>query len=250
MRGRKDTNTLDYFGTLMKNVPDKTNEIIIIEEKKEEGLAFSKEFLEKYINYNQIDNITEEEEVRKYLKEEYTKYIQLGSGQALLLGKYYTELFEGLSTREKGNNQFTSTYTKYLKEILKISPRTAKRYRNKYELYIQASNPRLKNLIAILSHEDTEILYANKAELIPELDKCTSYEEIENLLMSDRINNSTQKVITDTTFLDLDKISTNLLDTTEKTLKFLEKKDRTPDEEKKAIKILELVNKIEKLLNE
>ena len=45
MRGRKDTNTLDYFGTLMKNVPDKTNEIVIIEEKKEEGLAFSKEFL-------------------------------------------------------------------------------------------------------------------------------------------------------------------------------------------------------------
>lgn len=93
-------------------------------------------------------------------------------------------------------------------------------------------------------------MYSNREKLIPKLDKCTSYEEIENLLMCDRINNSTQKVITDTTFLDLDKISENLLDTTEKIEKFLEKKDRTPEEEKKAIKIAELIDKIEKLLNE
>lgn len=198
MKNKKGS-TVDYFGSLLENVSEediKSNEVetVLIVQPKNDNLL---EISDKDINYNELENMFEnlktDEETEKFLKIEYKKYISFGANSSLWLGKYYQDLFDGLSSRDKGANQYNSTYTTYITDILKINVRTAKRYRDRYELYQITNNKKLKTLISLLSHDDVKLLYSNKDTLLKYLDEGMTKEEMQNYLDSLNINNAEQK---------------------------------------------------------
>ena len=247
MKNKKGS-TIDYFGSLLENVSEediKNNETeaaLIVQPKNDALLEIS----DKDINYKDLENMFKsletDNETETFLKDEYKKYVNFGANSSLWLGKYYQDLFDGLSSRDKGANQYNSTYTTYITDVLKISVRTAKRYRDRYELYQITNDKKLKTLISLLSHDDVKLLHSNKNTLLKYLDKGMTKEEMQNYLNNLNINNAEQK--------KLEEHKDFNVDITGVTDRILNIQTKVNDVDPETFLVIEkYLTKIEKLLN-
>ena len=175
------------------------------------------------------------------------------ANSSIWLGAYYQNLFDGLGKRDKGGaNQYTSTYADYIENVLKVSVRTAKRYRDKYELFSFAKDIKVKTMIAFLSNADVKLLYDNKEKIIPYLEKTLSPEEMENLIKSSAIENAKQEQLEIEKIklfnIDINSFQDKILTIGERAANIFNKEILTNEEKEKAIKISKYIKEIEKLL--
>lgn len=106
-----------------------------------------------------IANITEDEGINQRLRESVFDFINYTATSKLWYGEHFQKVFEILGNGENAN-QYTSYYNEYLK-LVGVNPKTARRYRKRYQYYRDLKNENLKSLIAILSDEDIEYLDKN-----------------------------------------------------------------------------------------
>lgn len=260
------TSSLNYFDNLLNEVKREDVEKIeaqivevepIIEktEVKTEAkyeIDLSEDILLDKTGFTYINNLNVDEETKEFLNTEYKKYFKFSANSSLWLGAYYQNLFDGLGQRDKGANQYTSTYTNYLENVLKVSVRTAKRYRDKYELFSLAKDIKVKTMISLLSHADIKLLYDNKEKILPYLEKTLNPEEMENLIKSTAMDNAKQKNLElkeEREMLDISIFQDKILTIGEKAAVIFTKKTLTVEEKEKAVKISKYIKEIEKLLS-
>lgn len=254
------SNSLSYFDNLLSEVKEEDvknieEEITIQEPVKEEQqkyeLSLSDEVLIDKTGFLYINNLSVNEDTKDFLTEQYKNYYKFSANSSLWLGAYYQNLFDGLGDRDKGANQYTSTYTDYVENVLKVSVRTAKRYRDKYELFNAASDIKVKTMIALLSHADVKLLYENKDKIIPYLEKKLTSEELENLIRSSALENAKQGKLEDKKDIKFSfaEFQDKILSIGEKVTNIFSKENMTEEEKEKAIKISKYIKEIEKLIN-
>ena len=262
IKGKRNikTNSLNYFDNLLDEVKkedvEKIEEELINVELKETQekyeVVVSEEVLLDKSGFSYINNLDTDNETKEFLTEEYKRYFNFSANSSIWLGAYYQNLFDGLGQRDKGgSNQYTSTYADYVENVLKVSVRTAKRYRDKYELFSFAKDIKVKTMIAFLSHADVKLLYDNKEKIIPYLEKTLSSEELENLIKSSAIDNAKQEQLElkEKTFnIDINNFQDKILTIGERAANIFNKETLTEEEKEKAIKISKYVKEIEKLL--
>lgn len=166
-----------------KGRPDLTSLRQQIQVRKNEGKNTSLE--EKILKMEDLDlsiaNITASEEINKKLRESVFDFINYTATSKLWYGEHFQKVFEILGNGENAN-QYTSYYNEYLK-LVGVNPKTARRYRKRYQYYRDLKNENLKSLIAIISDEDVEYLDKNP-EFLNRLaieNKKISKEEFKNL---------------------------------------------------------------------
>lgn len=262
IRGKRNikTNSLNYFDSLLDEVKKEDvekieAELVNVESKETQEkceVVVSEEILLDKSGFSYINNLDIDNETKEFLTEEYKKYFNFSANSSIWLGAYYQNLFDGLGQRDKGGaNQYTSTYADYIENVLKVSVRTAKRYRDKYELFSFAKDIKVKTMIAFLSHADVKLLYDNKEKIIPYLEKTLSPEEMENLIKSSAIENAKQEQLEmkDKTFnIDINSFQDKILTIGERAANIFNKEILTNEEKEKAIKISKHIKEIEKLL--
>lgn len=259
MAGKRNvkSSSLKYFDNLLNEVKEEdiqkvAEELVVIKPKEQAQyeLAVSEDVLIDKSGFTYIKNLNVNQDVKEFLTEEYKRYYKFSANSSLWLGAYYQNLFDGLGDREKAANQHTSTYTDYIENVLKISVRTAKRYRDKFELFNTAKDIKVKTMIAFLSHADIKLLYDNKENIIPYLEKTLSSEELENLIQSSAMENTRQEKLESPKNFDFDFMvfQDKILNIGEKVANIFKKENMTTEEKEKAAKIAKYVKEIEKLL--
>lgn len=262
IRGKRNikTNSLNYFDSLLDEVKKEDvekieAELVNVESKETQEkyeVVVSEEILLDKSGFSYINNLDIDNETKEFLTEEYKKYFNFSANSSIWLGAYYQNLFDGLGQRDKGGaNQYTSTYADYIENVLKVSVRTAKRYRDKYELFSFAKDIKVKTMIAFLSHADVKLLYDNKEKIIPYLEKTLSPEELENLIKNSAIESAKQEQLElkEKTFnIDINSFQDKILTIGERAANLFNKETLTKEEREKAIKISKHIKEIEKLL--
>ena len=256
------SNSLNYFDNLLNEVKKEDIEKIetqivevepIIEKKQKYEIELSEDVLLDKSGLVYINNLDIDEETKDFLNTEYKKYFQFSANSSLWLGAYYQNLFDGLGQRDKGANQYTSTYTNYIENVLKVSVRTAKRYRDKYELFTLAKDIKVKTMISLLSHADVKLLYDNKEKILPYLEKTLTPEEMENLIKSSAMDNARQEQLLEMPQkdikIDISSFQDKILTIGERAANIFSKTTLTTEEKEKAVKISKYIEEIEKLLS-
>lgn len=256
------SNSLNYFNNLLDEVKKEDIEKIetqieeiepVLEEKEiKHEIVLSEDVLLDKSGFRYINSLDIDKETKDFLTNEYKKYFQFSANSSLWLGAYYQNLFDGLGQRDKGANQYTSTYTNYIENVLKISVRTAKRYRDKYELFILAKDIKVKTMIAFLSHADVKLLYDNKEKILPFLEKTLTLEEMEKLIQCNMADNEKKEQLEsrEKEFkIDISSFQDKILTIGEKAANIFTKEKLTTEEKEKVIKISKYIEEIEKLLS-
>lgn len=149
-------------------------EVKVIEESKE-VLELDNEL----VDYKLIDEITEDSNLRGYLKEKTHKLLLVQTNGILEIGKLLIEVKEEIG--KQGSSE--GIYEKWL-ELNGIKKTTAFRYRKRYELFSIVNSER-KGFVATLpvriieeiaKREDNDIY-------VKMINKGTTKEELENLLL-------------------------------------------------------------------
>lgn len=196
-----------------------------------------------------IANITEDEGVNQKLRESIFDFINYTATSKLWYGEHFQKVFEILGNGENAN-QYTSYYNEYLK-LVGVNPKTARRYRKRYQYYRDLKNENLKSLIAVISDEDIEYLDKNPDFLnrltIEYEDKKITKDEFKSLK---KLEYKESIVVTD----DIEILSAfNIEDFSMKLGEVQEKVKEIRITEKNSSKINELQKyliKIEKVLQE
>ncbi|MBR8701045.1 MULTISPECIES: hypothetical protein [unclassified Fusobacterium] len=102
-----------------------------------------------------LANITDDDELNSKLRNFTLSYYSIGINQTLLLGMKYEELFQLLG------NKYQGEYTKFLINVLNVNPRTALRYRNRYNLYNKCKGDYSKKIISLISDKHIECIMQN-----------------------------------------------------------------------------------------
>lgn len=261
-RGKRNikTNSLNYFDSLLDEVKKEDvekieAELVNVEPKRTQEkyeVAVSEEILLDKSGFSYINNLNIDNETKEFLTEEYKKYFNFSANSSIWLGAYYQNLFDGLGQRDRGGaNQYTSTYADYVENVLKVSVRTAKRYRDKYELFSLAKDIKVKTMIAFLSHADVKLLYDNKEKIIPYLEKTLSSEELEALIKNSVIESEKQEQLESKEKIfniDINSFQDKILTIGERAASIFNKEILTKEEKEKALKISKYIKEIEKLL--
>ena len=262
IRGKRNikTNSLNYFDSLLDEVKKEDvekieAELVNVESKETQEkyeVVVSEEILLDKSGFSYINNLDIDNETKEFLTEEYKKYFNFSANSSIWLGAYYQNLFDGLGQRDKGGaNQYTSTYADYIENVLKVSVRTAKRYRDKYELFSFAKDIKVKTMIAFLSHADVKLLYDNKEKIIPYLEKTLSSEELEALIKNSVIESEKQEQLESKEKIfniDINSFQDKILTIGERAASIFNKEILTKEEKEKALKISKYIKEIEKLL--
>lgn len=145
-----------------------------------------------------IANITEDEGINQKLRESIFDFINYTATSKLWYGEHFQKVFEILGNGENAN-QYTSYYNEYLK-LVGVNPKTARRYRKRYQYYRDLKNENLKSLVAVISDEDIEYLdknpnflnkllieYEDKKISKDEFKKLKKLEYKENVIITDNI---------------------------------------------------------------
>ena len=222
------------FEQAKKEKEKETKEIVIVEnqEKNEEIID------EKFLNLSLCD-LTEDQTI------EYTNFTAKGS---LWYGKFYEDIFLELSSRDGGANQYNSTYSMYLENVLGVKTKTALRHRKRYQLYNE-TNDIGKKIVATLPFRELEFLYANKDQYLEKLEKKEiSIEEFSNLLQSFKIENAKQKELELEEEINFEIITEKILGIEKKLSIFFE--ELKPENQSKAQKINKLLENLEEILKD
>lgn len=140
------------------------------------------------LNLENITNFTDNQEINKLLENFTVEYFSYSSNQVLILGKKYQELANILGNNHKG------LYTKFLIEILKVNPRTALRYRNRYIVYSKCISENAKKIISITKNEIIEFLLKNE-EYMEFLEEANTKDEFEKTIFSLLESDENQTII-------------------------------------------------------
>lgn len=197
-------------------------------------------------NIEILDNITDNIEINKKVKEKALEFANFSAKSTIWLGKHLTEVFDLLST---GNTREESNYLKYL-EYININERTARRYRKRYKLYENIPSEIGKKLVLNLSDDDIQLL-EKEPKLLIQLDKCNTKEEFVNLKQSFLLENAEQLALESkkSNVLELPKLNINDIGSRIENL-YLELPNKHNIDEKKLNLLEKYLAKIEKLLAE
>ena len=154
--------------------PDLTNLREQMKQEREDVTALAA--IEKpLIGSTDIDlslaNLTTDENINKILRESMLEFVNQTVKNKLWLGNHLQKIFELLGNGAEAN-QYTSCYSEYLR-IININPKTARRYRKRYTVFMSTESQNFKKLIVMLSDEDIQFLDDNP----PFLEKITKQFE-------------------------------------------------------------------------
>lgn len=213
---------------------------IVVQEKEKNILD-----LKDLENIEILDNITDNLEINKKIKEKALEFANFSAKSTIWLGKHLTEVFDLL----KGNTREEVNYLKYL-EYININERTARRYRKRYKLYENIPTEVGKKLVLNLSDDDIQLL-ENEPKLLTQLDKCNTKDEFVNLKQSFLLENAKQLALENkkSNVLELPKLNINDIGSRIENL-YLELPNKNNIDEKKLSLLEKYLAKIEKLLAE
>lgn len=231
------------FEQAKKEKEKETKEIVIVENQEKNEKIID----EKFFNLSLCD-LTEDQSINNYLKEKTIEYTNFTAKGSLWYGKFYEDIFLELSSRDGGANQYNSTYSMYLENVLGVKTKTALRHRKRYQLYNE-TNDIGKKIVATLPFRELEFLYTNKDQYLEKLEKKEiSIEEFSNLLQSFKIENAKQKELQLEEEINFEIITEKILGIEKKLSVFFE--ELKPENQSKAQKINKLLENLEEILKD
>lgn len=134
----------------------------------------SENFFKEYLNLELLNELTQDKDLLKFLKEQSLELFKIQSKSVLLLGKVFNEVYEKLGKQGSLNG----IYEKWL-SINNISSRTALRYRKRYELFKIVDETK-KERVALLAQKYIDFISSedDKEKYIEVINKSESIKEI------------------------------------------------------------------------
>lgn len=147
----------EKFGTLKKENEEKEQQkqVVIIEEAPTNLEAKEIHNLYKKSDFSFIDDITDNDEDRVFLKEKTLALLTIDKTSKIVLGGILQEIFEKIGNYKNG------TYENWLSSM-KISQRTALRYRNRFNLYKKVKSENAKKIMLEFTNEEIEEIRENE----------------------------------------------------------------------------------------
>ena len=140
--------------------------------------------LEEIIEIKTFYDETSEGEIKEFLKDSSVRLFNVKAEGVIAIGEILNEVYLKLS-RSEG---VTGMYTKWL-EANEISPRTALRYRTRYELYTEISDEENKKTIIVLPqvYIDEMSKDENKKTCIEFINSGATPQDIISMLKKDKV---------------------------------------------------------------
>lgn len=149
--------------------------------KKDE--IFFDDVIVNNLNFKEIFNLTESEEINNFLISKSTELYKLHSKTAIELGKIFVDVEDKLS----GSNQYDGVYTKWL-DRNGFNKMTALRYKRRYRLFEQLETTIGKNILMTLSQKLIDEISSKEDEEIKRylklLDEGKTKTEIQEKLVN------------------------------------------------------------------
>lgn len=170
------------------------------------------EDLKGIIDFNLINELTEDQELQNFLREESIKLFNIQSKAVIELGKIFNDVYDKLSKQ----GSIDGIYEKWL-GLNNFNKTTAWRYRQRFELFSKVNESK-KNMVAILPYGLINSLYKNyqleeiieiinsnenkdsikeiliKKELTLEEKNIVEFKEVEYKIFSKSIQNKIEKL--------------------------------------------------------
>ena len=135
-------------------------------------------------DFSYINEIIEEEDLRKFLKDRTKKLLIQKDFTVIFLGNTLEEVFQKIGNHKNG------TYQKWL-HLVGINERTALRYRNKANLFKKATSFNAKKVIFELSHDNIQVILDNKdieEKVLNSLENGANKKDIQKLLTTEQLS--------------------------------------------------------------
>lgn len=186
---------------------------------------------------------TEDKELNDFLNIKLAQFTVFKRKTEILLGAFFTEIFEKLSSGKR-SNQYNSIYKNFLEKI-NMNQRTALRLRKRYALYNEVSLD-LREIIANMSVLEIELLSTNKELFEKFKEGKIDQNEIKVLIESKK----TLKVekLEGLSFFG-ENLDDQFLNIATDLQAFYDKENKTEKDNKKLEKIGEYLIKIKQLLD-
>lgn len=193
-----------------------------------------------HFDFSYLEEIECIPQIKNFLKEKSLQMINLQGNTVLALGKICGEVAEELG--KKGSPD--GIYYKWL-EFNGLSRNTALRYRKRYELFQIAESNRLKEIISLLSIKEIDEIYGDKENIMEILnsEKNPEIKSIKELIATNFIaeKNESAEIFKVTEHPEMDRSFERF----NSIISNLKGANLSP---KKQEKLVELLEKIEKLL--
>lgn len=217
------------------NITNRLKEQLQEKGKKEEiemiDNSIKEEELKGILDLDEINSISEDQELVKFLKESTVKLFNIQAKSVVLIGEVLTNVFEKLS--KQGSQE--GVYEKWLK-LNNFNKQTALRYRRRYFVYNQV-NIENKNVVLTLPQNIIDVMYEHK-EHIKLLNDGVSKKDLINSINNLKIEDKREY----SNFIEFDfKNYKNIFFDFDKKIESLKEKEK--------IELQKHLKKIEEILN-